>query len=135
MVTPLDWPMPTPSCLNTRKYTFTFNNGDETILNANLIAEAMYAQCDPDGNQYVFLDSIIDHRQLDTAIRPSDQKVVRPDRRTYMKRRTIGWQVRCQWKDGSTSWENLPDLKDSCPLETAENAVTQGIDHKPAFNW
>jgi hypothetical protein len=62
--------------LDTREYMFTFNNGDETILNANLIAEAMYAQCDPDGNQYVLFDSIIDHRQLDAAIRPSDQKVV-----------------------------------------------------------
>ncbi len=62
--------------LDTREYTFTFGNGDETVLNANLIAEAMYAQWDPDGNQYVLLDLIINHRQLDTAIRPSDQKVV-----------------------------------------------------------
>jgi hypothetical protein len=52
-----------------------------------------------------------------------------------MKRSTIGWQVCCQWKDGSTSWENLADLKESHPLETAEYAVTHGIDHKPAFNW
>ncbi len=58
------------------EYTFTFDDGDETLLNANLIAEAMYAQCDPDGNQYVLLDSIIDHGRLDTAIRPPDQKVV-----------------------------------------------------------
>ncbi len=58
------------------EYMFTFNDGDETVLNANLIAEAMCAQCDPDGNQYVLLDSIIDHRRLDVAIRPSDQKVV-----------------------------------------------------------
>ncbi len=36
--------------LDTREYTFTFDNGYETILNANLIAEAMYAQCDPDWN-------------------------------------------------------------------------------------
>jgi hypothetical protein len=48
--------------LNTREYTFTFDNGDETVLKANLIAEAMYVQCDPDKNQYVLLDSIIDHR-------------------------------------------------------------------------
>jgi hypothetical protein len=48
--------------LNTHEYTLTFNDGDETILNANLIAEAMYVQCNPDGNQYVFLDSIIAHR-------------------------------------------------------------------------
>jgi hypothetical protein len=48
--------------LDMREYTFTFNNGDETVLNANLFAEAMYAQYDPDMNQYVLLDSIIDHR-------------------------------------------------------------------------
>jgi hypothetical protein len=48
--------------LDTGEYTLTFDDSDETVLNANLIAEAMYAQCDPDGNQYVLLDSIIDHR-------------------------------------------------------------------------
>jgi hypothetical protein len=36
--------------LNTREYTFTFDNGDETVLNANLIAETMYSQCNPDSN-------------------------------------------------------------------------------------
>ncbi len=61
--------------LDTNEYKFTFNNGDETVLNANLIAEAMYAQCNKDGNT-VFLDSIIDHRGLDTTIRPSDQKIL-----------------------------------------------------------
>jgi hypothetical protein len=121
--------------LDTHECMLTFDNGDETVLNANLIAEAMYVQCDPDGNQYVLLDSIIDHRRLVTAITPSDQKVVRPDGLTYMKRSTIGWQVCCQWKDGSTSWENLADLKESHPLETAEYAVTQDIDRKPAFDW
>jgi hypothetical protein len=121
--------------LDTREYTFTFDDGDETVLIANLIAEAMYAQCDPDGNQYVLLDSIIDHRRLDAAIRPSDQKVAGPDGHTYLKRSTIGWQVCCQWKDGCTSWENLADLKESHPIETTEYAVTKGINFEPAFNW
>ena len=48
--------------LDTREYVVTFDDGDLTELNANLIAALMYAQCDPDGNQYVLLDSIIDHR-------------------------------------------------------------------------
>ncbi len=48
--------------LNTCGYRFTFDDGDETVLNANLIAEAMYVQCDQHGNQYVLLDCIIDHR-------------------------------------------------------------------------
>jgi hypothetical protein len=121
--------------LDMHEYTFTFDDGDETVLNANLIAEVMYAQCDPDGNQYVLLDLIIDRRRLDAALRPSEQKVVRPDRHTYLKCSTIGWQVCCQWKDGSTSWQNLADLKESHSVETAKYAVTKGIDLEPAFNW
>jgi hypothetical protein len=46
-----------------------------------------------------------------------------------------GWKICCQWKDGSTIWESLKDLKESHPLEMAEYAITQGIDHKPLFNW
>jgi hypothetical protein len=121
--------------LDTREYTFTLDDGDETVMSANLISEAMYAQCDPNGNQYVLLDSIIDHNRLDFAIRPLDQYVVRPNGRTYLRHSTVGWQLCCQWKDGSTSWESLADLKKSQPIETAEYAVTKGIDHKPAFNW
>ncbi len=38
--------------LDTREYTFTFDNGDETMLNVSLIAEAIYAQCGLNRNQY-----------------------------------------------------------------------------------
>jgi hypothetical protein len=95
----------------------------------------MHAQCDPDGNQYVLLDSLQNHQHLDTALQLSDQTVVRNDRRTYKKQNTTGWQICCQWKDGSLSWEKLSDLKESHPLETAKYVVTMGINHKPAFNW
>ena len=54
---------------------------------------------------------------------------------TYLKRSTVGWQLCCQWKDGSTSLENLADLKESHPIETAKYAKILGIDHEPAFNW
>jgi len=50
--------------LDTREYIVEFEDGDEAELNANLIAEVMYAQCDPNGNQYVLLDSLVDHRRL-----------------------------------------------------------------------
>jgi len=68
--------------LDTREYIVEFEDGNEVELTANLIASAMYAQCNLDGNQYVLLDSLVDHRRLDRAIRPADQKVVRPDGRT-----------------------------------------------------
>ena len=39
------------------------------------------------------------------------------------------------WKNGSTTWERLVDLKQSYPLELAEYAIDKGIDGTPAFSW
>jgi hypothetical protein len=121
--------------LDTRSYIIDFDDGDQTELTANLIAELLFSQCDPDGNQYVLLDEIVDHRCLPTAIRLADQKVVRANGRTYLTRSTIGWQICCQWKDGSLSRENLSNLKESYPIETSEHAKIIGVNHEPAFNW
>ncbi len=50
--------------LDTRSYTVNFDDGDQTELTANMIAESLYLQCDPDGKQYVLLEEIVDHRPL-----------------------------------------------------------------------
>ena len=52
-----------------------------------------------------------------------------------MRRSTAGWKLCVQWKDGSTSWEKLSDLKESNPIEVAEYAVAQNLQAEPAFNW
>jgi hypothetical protein len=36
--------------LDTRSYIAGFDDGDQTELTANMIAESFYLQCDPDGN-------------------------------------------------------------------------------------
>jgi hypothetical protein len=82
--------------LDTREYVVTFDDGDVTDLTASMIAASMYAQCDPDGNQYVLLDSIIDYHRDDMALQPADQIVTRPDGRTYKRCNTIGWELCCQ---------------------------------------
>ena len=51
-----------------------------------MIAESMYSQCDPDGDEYILLDEIFDHRCMDTAIKLADQKVMRANGRTYLRR-------------------------------------------------
>ena len=121
--------------LDTCSYIVDFDNGDQTKITANIIAESLYSQCDPDGNQCVLLEEIVDHQRLAPAIRFADQKVARANSRTYLKRSTIGWQLCCQWKDGSSSWENLIELKESHPIETAKYAKIIGLDHEPACNW
>jgi hypothetical protein len=62
--------------LDTRSCIVNFDDGDQTELTANMIAESLYLQCDPDINQYVLLEEIIDHQCLSTAIKLSDQKNV-----------------------------------------------------------
>ncbi len=47
--------------LDTRSYIFNFDDSDQTELTANVIAESLYSQCDPNGNQYVLLEEIVDH--------------------------------------------------------------------------
>jgi hypothetical protein len=40
-----------------------------------------------------------------------------------------------KWKDGSTIWESLNDLKESNPVEFAEHAVGAKLVLEPAFAW
>jgi hypothetical protein len=40
-----------------------------------------------------------------------------------------------QWKDGSTDWIALKDLKESYQVESAEYTINRRIDDEPAFAW
>ncbi len=60
--------------IDTRVYEVRFPDGRTEELAANTITAALYAQCDPDGNQYVLLDAIVDYqRDPDVAVRRNDQ--------------------------------------------------------------
>ena len=61
--------------LDTWTYEVEFNNGDVTEFTANMIAHAMYAQCNVNGNQYLLLDQLVDHQKDDTAITLKEQTV------------------------------------------------------------
>jgi hypothetical protein len=58
--------------LHTQYYIVDFDDGDQTELTANMIAESLYLQCDPDGNQYVLLKEIVDYRCVPAAVKLSD---------------------------------------------------------------
>ncbi len=50
--------------LDTISYIVNLNDGNQTELTANMIAESLYLQWDPNGNQYVLLEKIVDHQHL-----------------------------------------------------------------------
>jgi hypothetical protein len=120
--------------MDTRQYEVVFPDGTISEYGANVIAESMYAQCDLDGNERLLFDSIIDYRIDDTAIKPDDAFVLHNGNR-HPKKTTKGVKLCVLWKDESTSWERLADIKESYPIEVAEFAVSRGLDKTPAFAW
>jgi hypothetical protein len=119
---------------DTRTYEVEFEDGELVAYSAILIAENMYAQCNIDGNQYRLMDDLVDHRTTESAVKFADRFVTVRGRQ-HMRKTTVGWLLCVLWKNGETSWVSLADLKESNPLEVAEYAVSQGIDHEPAFSW
>ena len=94
----------------------------------------MYAQCDTEGNQYLLLKEIVDWKKDYSTTDPADMYVTHGSNRHFRKT-TKGWHLCVEWKDGTTSWERLADLKESNPIEVAEFAVAHGLQDQPAFIW
>ena len=120
--------------LDTRVYNVEFSDGENAELGANIIAECMYAQCDIEGNQYRLMDHIVDHRK-DNKVVCKDNQDVTLNGKTYKQKTTRGWQLCIEWKDKSTSWERLSDMKESYPVEVAEYAEATDTSDEPAFSW
>ena len=120
--------------LDTRVYNVEFSDGENTKLGASIIAECMYAPCDIEGNQYRVMDHIVDHRK-DNNMSCKDNQDVTGNDKGYRKKAARGWQLCIKWKDKSTTWERLCDMKESYPVKVAEYAEVVGICDKPAFFW
>ena len=120
--------------LDTSMYEVEFQDGHVESYAANLIAKNIYEQLDDEGNKYRLIDQIIDHKKDASAI-PLSNGTIMLNGREHKKRTTRGWSFCVQWRDGTTSWEYLKDLKESNPLEVAEYAVANLLDKEPAFAW
>ena len=120
--------------LDTRTYMVEFPDGAEMEYTTNTIAENMWAQCDIDGNQWLLMEAIIDHRSDETAI-PKDKAFITVNNRKQRVKTTKGWELCIQWKDGTTTWQRLADMKESNPVEVSEYAVAKELDDEPAFAW
>ncbi len=121
--------------LDTRVYEVRFPDGRTEELADNAIAEALYAQCDPDENEYVMLDAIVDFRKDPIVAISRNNQVKIVNGKKVVSRSTKGWELCCEWKDSSTSWQKLSNLKESHPLQVAEFPLATGIADEPAFNW
>ena len=80
----------------------------------------MYSQINTEGNRYLLLSEIIDHSKDKRAMHKDDGAFVDKHERARPRITTQGWKLLVEWKDSTTSWVPLKDIKESFPIETAE---------------
>ena len=122
--------------LDSRVFVVEFPDGDQKDVAYNVLAEHLFSQVDSEGNQYRLFKEIVNHQKKKTAVDKSDQ--FRIDHRTgraTKKKTTAGWDLEVEWRDGSTSWLPLRELKETNAVEVAQYAVDNRIDEEPAFDW
>ena len=63
--------------LDTHSYQVEFPDSQLGEYSANVIAQNVLSQCDPDGNQFLLMKSILDHKVTDEALlKPSQMQVM-----------------------------------------------------------
>lgn len=121
--------------LDTRMYIVDYPDGHTEALSANVIAENLFAQVDEQGRRYAIMDQIIDVRTDGNEVEESNSHYTTASGVKRRRLTTKGWEVCVLWKDKSTTWHKLKDIKDSYPVELAEYAHENKVSHKPAFAW
>ena len=104
-------------------------------MSANAIAQSLFAQVDAEGNRHVLFEEIVDHRTDGKEVKQQDAFITT---RTGTRRRretTQGWEILVQWRDQSTTWVALKDMKESFPVQVAEYSVHARVSEEPAFAW
>ncbi len=109
--------------LNTRVYIAEFPDGHVQEYNANKIIEAIYDNVDKNGVDELFFEAIVGHERTPEA-----------DQATGLYT-TKGWRICVAWKDGTSSWHTLAEIKNSYPLQLAEYAIQHQLDKEAAFIW
>ena len=121
--------------LDTRMYEVEYKDGHKASLAANAIAENMFAQVDEEGNRHVLFQEISDHRTDGSEVKQQDAYITTRNGNKRRRETTKGWEILVQWKDGSSTWVTLKDMKNSYPIELAEYATQRRVAGEAAFAW
>ena len=92
-------------------YEVEYQDGMRASLAAKYIAENLFAQVDQEGNRHILLDEIIDYRVNGREVKLQDAFITTGTGTRRRHETTIGWELLAQWKDRSTNWISLKDIK------------------------
>jgi hypothetical protein len=116
--------------LDTRTCNVEFPDGRSEEYTANVIVENMYAQCDEEGNQFLIVQDIVGHKTDGHAVEHAEM-YIKVESNKQIRKTTKGWHLCVEWKDVTTSWERLADLKESITVEVAEYSATKNLHDEP----
>jgi hypothetical protein len=125
--------------LNFRVYLAEFPDRHIQELSDNTIVEAVYNQIDDSGFDEQLFHEIIDHCYDSAILNQTEQEYIQHLRLNPNQGKRFcllkGWQICISWKDGTTSWHSMSDIKNSFPLLLAKYAVANGLTEEPTFAW
>ena len=121
--------------MDTTVYDVMFPDGSVSQYTANVIAESIHSQVDAEGHRYQILDHISDHRKDGKALKTSEGWITAKNGKKFRKMTTKGWYFKAEWKDGTSTWVPLKDIKEDSPVQVAEYAELNGIMDEPAMAW
>ena len=121
-----------PLLMDAQAHEVELIDGATEMLTANIIAENLLVQVDEDGDCQLSLDEIVDHQSNSNAMSKHDGFIVSSNSVKRKKMTATGWESCITWKDGSTDWNALKDIKASHPLACAKN---DEIAEELAFAW
>ena len=121
--------------LDTRVYEVEMPDGTYADYQANNLIENLMNNVDDDGRTEMIMDELLDHRANEDAIPKEDGWVQNTQGASKRVITTKDWDIKVQWKDGSTTWVPLRDIKESNPIEVAEYSIRAKISDQPAFAW
>ena len=117
--------------MDSREYQVQFPDGSHSNYSDNLLLENLHSQVDEYGNIYELLQSIIDYRAMEDTI-PKENGWVQSasgDKKRIIT--TRGWNLLVKFKDGTTVWRPLSELKEANPIELAEYTRSRDLESEP----
>jgi hypothetical protein len=124
--------------LNSRVYLAEFPDSHIQELSANTVIEAVYNQVVDEGFDEQLFQDFIDHRYDSNVLSETELAHIQQLREPGSGKHFCtlkGWEICVSWKDGTTSWHEMSDIKNSFPLLLAKYAVSNDLAHEPAFAW
>ena len=82
---------------------------EPTELVAKTIIEWMHVKCDISGSKYLLFKSFIDHRKMFLHAVYSGKIEIKC--KSTIRKAAASWDICCKWKDRSTSWDKLSNIK------------------------